>query len=159
MIGCVLLAFFWCCASSPTGAGKQDTSITPQRKEASPAKGMPDGAAGKKSAPPSVKQDVPKNITYYTHTVRWSGETVSIIAGWYTGDIEKWNLLAEANPDMDPNVVIVGQMIRIPEHIMTTRSPMTKAYVDKYYPKPRPPRHHTKPPEKKDDSPVLFGPK
>ena len=29
-----------------------------------------------------------EKTSYYEHTVQWPGETVSIIAGWYTGDIE-----------------------------------------------------------------------
>ena len=32
------------------------------------------------------------------HKVRYPGESVSIIAGWYTGEIDNWKVLAEVNP-------------------------------------------------------------
>lgn len=71
----------------------------------------------------------------FVHKVRYPGESVSIIAGWYTGEIENWKVLAEANPGLDPNVIHAGMKINIPESMMKTREPMTKEYVDSFYPK------------------------
>lgn len=119
-------------------------------------------------APPAVEQ------TYYFHRIRWTGETLSIIAGWYTGDVQNWRALAEANPDIDPNKVHVGMKIRIPEKIMTIKTPMTKEHVDSFYsrakkrtgkmPYARPKAAEDtadegKTSETKAEEPALFGPK
>jgi len=97
------------------------------------------------------------------HKVRYPGESVSIIAGWYTGAIDNWKILAEVNPDVNPNVIHEGMSIKVPESMLIKREPMTKEYVDSFYPKlktrskgtgPRGPS--STPPE--DDTP-LFGPK
>ena len=117
------------------------------------------GVSGLPAAPPT---------TYYTHTVKWPGETVSIIAGWYTGDIENWKALGEANPGINPNRISEGLKILIPENIMKTHSPMPKEFVDSFYPKPKQPKEPSKPatppakpatPPAEEEEPVLFGPK
>ena len=130
-----LFAMLWSCASSSKGASKPDKTVsTPDKTIATP-------------------------LTYYIHTVKWPGETLSIIAGWYTDDVQNWTILAEANPDIDPKVVVVGQKINIPENIMTTRSPMTKAHVDSYYHKAGKQKPRSSPSETKDEAPTLYGPK
>jgi hypothetical protein len=144
-----LFVSLWGCSSTKTAENKQDKK-TPWWSSASESTAHP------------ATQKTQTNVTYYIHTVKWSGESLSIIAGWYTGDIQNWKMLAEANPDMDPNVVAVGQKIRIPENVMTTRSPMTKAHVDKYYPKAEKQDKHkmrSTPSETKDEAPTLYGPK
>jgi len=106
--------------------------------------------------------------TYLVHTVKWSGETVSIIAGWYTGDIENWKALAEANPNINPNRIFEGNKILIPENLLKTRDPMTKEFVESFYPKPKPKPAPPKPappkaapaqPKEKEEEIDLFGPK
>lgn len=101
----------------------------------------------------------PPKATYYTHTVKWPGESLSIIAGWYTGDVQNWKDLAEANPDINPNRIHESMKILIPEGMMTTKAAMTKDYVDSYYPKPRKAAPKPSPSHPKDEEPVLFGPK
>ena len=97
------------------------------------------------------------------HKVRYPGESVSIIAGWYTGDIENWKILAEVNPGVNPNVIHEGMKINIPESMLKTREPMTKEYVDGFYSKSRSKskgagsRGHSSQPS--DEEPPLFGPK
>jgi hypothetical protein len=97
------------------------------------------------------------------HKVRYPGESVSIIAGWYTGEIENWKILAEVNPDINPNVIHEGMVINIPESLLKTREPMTREYVDGFYPKSRSKskgtgsRGHTSAPA--EEEPPLFGPK
>lgn len=58
---------------------------------------------------------------YFEHTVRWRGESLSLIARWYTGHIENWKALAQANPDLNPNRIMVGNVIYIPQEMMNTR--------------------------------------
>ena len=86
---------------------------------------------------------------------------MSIIAGWYTGDIENWKALAQANPHMNPNRIFVGNKILIPENLLKTREPMPKEFVDSFYSKPKKEKPSPKPgpPEKKEEEPKLFGPR
>ena len=82
---------------------------------------------------PPAETEAPAKITYFTHTVRFSGETVSIIAGWYTGDIENWKAIVEANSNIDPKRVLVGNKILIPEDLLKNREPMPQEFVDSFY--------------------------
>jgi hypothetical protein len=151
-----LIAFLWSCASSPKGASEPGKKVSTPPKEESWST-----PAGKQTptSRPATQQDTQTHVKYYVHTVKWAGETISIIASWYTGDIQNWKMLVEANPDINPNVVVAGQEINIPEHIMTTRSPMTKAHVDHYYHKPGKQRTRSSSSGTKDEAPTLYGPK
>jgi hypothetical protein len=97
------------------------------------------------------------------HKVRYPGESVSIIAGWYTGEIDNWKILAEVNPGLNPNVISEGMKINIPESMLKKREPMTKEYVDSFYPKSRSKskgtgsRGQSSPPAEEETP--LFGPK
>lgn len=151
----VLLVSLCGCAAKKTGDVNQDQGA---QQGATAESQTPAGGA---TAQPASSQ-AQTNVEYYIHTVKWSGESVSIIAGWYLGDIHKWEILRDCNPDRDPKVVRIGDRIRIPESLMTTKSPMTKAHVDKFYPKAeRHERHKTRPShsEQKDEVPTLYGPK
>jgi LysM repeat protein len=115
--------------------------------------------------------------TDYYHQVR-AGETLWVIAKWYTGKGGNWRLLAEANPKLDPDRIIVGARIRIPKNLMHTQKPLPRAYVAAYKPakKPKPaspalstdvtPKKRSQPPksthplEEAQQEPLgLFGPK
>ena len=110
-------------------------------------------------SPPS-RDEAPAKKAYLTHTVRFSGETVSIIAGWYTGDIENWKALAEANPNINPNRIFVGQKILLPEDLLKTREPMPKEFVDGFYRKKEKAQPvKAAPPPAEEEEPKLFGPK
>lgn len=50
---------------------------------------------------------------YTTYTVR-SGDTMSSIARDWFGEPNKWDLIAKANPLVDPNRLRVGQELRLP---------------------------------------------
>ena len=150
-----LFAKLWSCASSSKGASKPDKTVSTPPRETT---GLPSATPPASPAAP-VTQEGQTQVTYYIHTVKWHGETLSIIAGWYTDDVQNWKILTEANPDIDPKVVVVGQKINIPENIMTTRSPMTKAHVDSYYHKAGKQKPRSSPSETKDEAPTLYGPK
>ena len=129
-------------------------------------------ARAKKPYPPGPTRPKP---TYYYHKVRWPGETLSIIAKWYTGDGEKWRTLAKANRRLDPDNIKIGAKIRIPKRIMHTYKPLPRAFavgsapITKAKP-PTPPRKkpQTKlskpkavspPPGRTEDELEIFGPK
>lgn len=66
------------------------------------------------------------------HTVKWPGETLSVIAKWYTGDSRNWKLLAGANPGIDPYRVTKNTKIVIPGHLLTTRRPLPEKYAAQF---------------------------
>ena len=72
-------------------------------------------------------------IVFYEHRVNWPGETVSIIAGWYTGDILNWEEIVAANPEINPSLIRKGNVIYIPKQMIATETPMPKSYIDSFY--------------------------
>ncbi len=151
----VVLSLFVVCGACATPEAKKGSVQTPT----APPAGVQQEKGQEEKVAPTVAPPTPvKEETYYIHTVKWPGESLSIIAAWYTGDLQNWKVLAEANPDINPNKVFERMKIKIPESIMNTKAPMTKEHVDSFYPKPKKaaPRPAAPPP---DDEPKLFGPK
>ncbi|MGD9301498.1 MAG: LysM peptidoglycan-binding domain-containing protein, partial [Desulfobacterales bacterium] len=74
-----------------------------------------------------TRQALPKNYAgnyckkCYRHTVRWPGESMSLIANWYTGSAQNWRKLAKANPGIDPNRIKKGNVILIPPAMLKTK--------------------------------------
>ena len=99
--------------------------------------------------------------SYFAYTVQRSGERLSEIAGWYTGDSKNWKSIARANPDLDPESLLVGNEIYIPPKLLKTRDPIpqgsgTVSGQNK--------QNETTPsnpdkPQKEDKEIQLFGPK
>jgi hypothetical protein len=110
--------------------------------------------------PKALPTPPPKSSPYY-HSINWNGETLSIIAAWYTGNGKNWPALAKANPDLNPNLITWGDEILIPEQLLKTREPMPKAFVEHFYQKPKKesPRPKSQPIQTEKDELVLFGPK
>jgi hypothetical protein len=87
--------------------------------------------AAPKPAPP---EEVPPSQEFlqpepYTHEVRWSGETLSHIALWYTGSQNNWQKIARANAGLKPIRISIGERILIPEELLKTRKPMPREYL------------------------------
>jgi len=76
-----------------------------------------------------VAKAPPPKPAFFYHRVKYSGETLSIIAKWYTGDVENWQALTKENPKLDPKRINVGDKIRIPKKILNTRKPMPRSFV------------------------------
>jgi len=70
-----------------------------------------------------------KNQSYYVHKVRWEGETLSLIAKWYTGSQKNWKVLAKDNPWLEPNDISTGHKIFIPRNLLKTKKPMPHDFV------------------------------
>ena len=68
--------------------------------------------------------------TYHFHKVRYPGESLSVIAEWYTGDVENWRYLAKANSKLDPDRITIGTTVLIPENLLHTKKAMPKEFVD-----------------------------
>jgi hypothetical protein len=114
-------------------------------------------------SPPPPMKPAPKvepTAENFVHEVKWPGESLSIIAGWYTGDIQNWKALSPFNPHVKPDVIRMGDRIVIPRNMMKTQEPMPKAYLETFVP---PAGGQSQPSSSKDkptqDEPKLFGPK
>ena len=112
-------------------------------------------------APPKEAEPRRPKEAFYVHTVRWSGESVSVIAFWYTGDGENWKALAQANPSINPNRIWGGNKILIPENLLKTREPMPKEFVDRFYSKSKKEKARVKAPpnQVQEEELKLVGPK
>ena len=114
-------------------------------------------------SPPPVPSGPAEKVAYFTHTVRFSGESISIIAAWYTGDLENWKTLAPVNTKIDPNRIFIGNKVLIPENLLKTREPMPREFVESFYEKGKLRKKPVKsaPPatKEKEEEPELFGPK
>jgi LysM domain len=76
------------------------------------------------SRPPQSNYAADLGVSYYEHRVRWAGETLSLIAKWYTGDPDNWRALAKFNPKLIPNRIKVGDRICVPNSLLQTREPL-----------------------------------
>ena len=68
----------------------------------------------------------------YKHTVRWPGESLSLIASWYTGSSKNWRKLAKVNPRLNPNRIKGGDVIMIPSALLKTRVPLPQKVAAKF---------------------------
>jgi hypothetical protein len=65
----------------------------------------------------------------YLHTVRWQGETLCIIAQWYTGSWKNWRTLADSNSAIRPDRLSIGDKVVIPEDLLKNRKPLPRDLV------------------------------
>lgn len=75
------------------------------------------------------KIPISKKPEFYVHKVRWSGETISVIAQWYTGSQRNWEDIVKVNPGFDPKRMNIGDKILIPVEIIENREPMPQKYL------------------------------
>ena len=112
--------------------------------------------------PPSqVKAEPKPRETHIAHTVKWSGETLSIISLWYTGNQGNWKLIAQTNSNLDPNRIYVGNEILIPVGLVKTQNSLPKEFVDRFYSKAKKEKSKPAPSsgQTQEEEPKLFGPK
>jgi LysM repeat protein len=72
--------------------------------------------------PPARRTPAPPATTRYTTYVVRSGDTLSGIAQRWFGDSSKWDLIASANPDVDPDRLQIGATLRMPPKTAIRRS-------------------------------------
>ncbi len=130
----------------------------------SPPKSLPVPATEAESKP-AVKSKIPvfkkpmhaaQRPEFYAHTVSWTGETLSVIAQWYTGNQNNWKHIVKANSDLDPKRMRIGDKILIPVDLLKTREPIPREYLENSVRKknvPSPPR--AKPVIKSDKKEVV----
>ncbi len=115
----------------------------------------------REQAPPKEEVRPLKKSAGLMHRTQWRGETLSIIAKWYTGKFKNWKALAKANPKLNPNRILIGNKIHIPEDLLKTREPMPQEFLTEFTsrPKKKGAASKSKPPPEEETEPVLFGPK
>ncbi len=74
-------------------------------------------------------QEVTKPMTTFIHTVKYHGETLSLIAKWYMKDMFMWKKLLELNPQIIPEKMPIGAKIKIPTKLMKTQVELIKEFV------------------------------
>jgi hypothetical protein len=69
-----------------------------------------------------------ENLPFF-HQVRYEGETLSLIAKWYTGDWKNWKTLAKVNPWVEPNNIFAGVKVKIPRQLLKNKKTMPREFV------------------------------
>lgn len=85
-----------------------------------------DSGAAKKTPPPE-----PPRPQYLDHIVQYQGETLGLISSWYTGRMDNWKRIQEANPGLRPQAIRLGQMIRIPQELVIEQRALPATLVKK----------------------------
>ena len=140
-----------------------------RRWNLNPPLAMPATSGSKevKSKAPAVVQGVPSKLEppitapeprFYVHKIRWPGETLSIIAKWYTGSFKNWKALSNANPTLDLKRIVIGTNIFIPEDLLKSHDPMPFSFIASLAPKKRVQTFTGKKPSKASGAAHLFGP-
>lgn len=99
----------------------------------------------------------------YVHTVEWPGETLPMIAQWYTGNKDNGKILAKTNPNIASEHLAVNDQVLIPLELMKNNKKMPKEFLatfsakDRAAPKKFLPK--TKPAVEKKDEFQPYGPK
>jgi hypothetical protein len=104
---------------------------------------------------PSPPIPVPR---FYTHRVRWKGETLFIISKWYTGSGKNWKALSKFNPKLNPNLMIINENIFIPEDLMKSRKPMPLSFLSSFIRKKSASSFQANNPSNENHVTEIFGP-
>lgn len=81
-------------------------------------------ACDKKPAPVRPAYEPPRE-EYYVHTIK-QGETLGMLAKWYTGASSNWQIIQSHNPGLDARKLRPGMMVRIPRNFMIRSNPMPR---------------------------------
>jgi len=94
---------------------------------------------------------------FYLHVVRWQGETLPLIAQWYTASSDNWKQIKKANPGIDPNRITPGNRILIPTSVLKEPRPMPFDFLPPppVSKKPSPSPTARIPPKKQEETPIL----
>ncbi|MCB0338513.1 MAG: LysM peptidoglycan-binding domain-containing protein [Bdellovibrionales bacterium] len=67
--------------------------------------------------------------TVYLHTVKHEGETLALIAKWYSGDSANWTRISEYNGQIAGGVIHIGDRLRIPKSLFLASYPLPKSWL------------------------------
>lgn len=63
------------------------------------------------------------------HTIQFQGETLGLIAAWYTGKVANWTAIEAANPGIKATNLKIGQVIVIPAGLIIKREQLPKKFI------------------------------
>ena len=86
-------------------------------------------ACGHQAPPPPDASPEPPKPAMLEHTVQYRGETLGLIARWYTGRSSNWQEIVAANPGLRPERINIGDTIMIPAEIVVNEQPMPASAV------------------------------
>ncbi|TET61142.1 MAG: hypothetical protein E3J47_05910 [Candidatus Stahlbacteria bacterium] len=64
-----------------------------------------------------------KSNILFTHIVK-KGETLGLLANWYTGNVNNWRKISEANPNIIPKQMQIGVPVIIPTNLLKNTTPL-----------------------------------
>ncbi len=79
--------------------------------------------------PPKAPMNEPEVAPDVEHRISYSGETLAVIAAWYTGRAANWQAIRDANPGLRPQRLNLGQVVIIPGDLVVQHEPMPKRFV------------------------------
>ncbi len=82
------------------------------------------GCASSSLTPPKEHLNRP-----FIHTIHFSGETLSLIALWYTGKTNNWKEIRRANPKVAAAKLKQGTQIAIPAALLKRRQVLPLSFV------------------------------
>lgn len=143
-----------------TGCTYQKThSRSKLQKLPVPVPRKPETAIVVPEIPSAVVSPSPKPTpNFYVHRVRWKGETLFIIARWYTGSGKNWKAVSKANPKLNPNRMIINDNIFIPEDLVKYRKPMPLSFMSSFIRKKSVQSFQSNKPSKENHITEMFGP-
>lgn len=65
----------------------------------------------------------------YSHTVKYYGENLTIIAMWYSGSAKAAEEILKYNPNLKGKTLQMGTKVQIPSVLMKRRAPLPKDFV------------------------------
>lgn len=84
-------------------------------------------SCSKRELEPPREIPLPKEPAAIYHEVLFHGETLSLIAAWYTGDSRNWKTIADFNPGLNPNNISIRDIIKIPKSIVKKEKSFTQS--------------------------------
>ena len=110
-------------------------------------------------SPPEIVSPPPiQEPRLYVHRVRWKGETLFIIAKWYTGSGKNWKVLSNTNPNLNPNRILINDDIFIPEDLIINHKPMPLSFLSSINRKKRDQSIQSNSSSNENDVTEMFGP-
>lgn len=112
----IFLAFLLC-----TGSGCKKIAHQPDQPSLETA-----------TVPASAPVDEPEvnDDAFLLHIITYPGETLTLIARWYTGDAANWRRIADLNSITSPTALRIGQTIAIPREMLKRNAPMPRSAVE-----------------------------
>jgi LysM repeat protein len=118
-------------ATAEPPAELSEPPAAPTAEEGSPE--SPDLAATTPEAPPSPTAEEPTSAVETpaatgapgTYTIA-RGDTLAQIAARLYGDARRWRVIANANPGLNPNRLLIGQVIKLPAAKQTGAAKQTR---------------------------------